>query len=120
VKRSIVVAAPWEPAQDTCLGIELLPAGPFWPIRSRKALDLSRTTVFGLFLGRAAVVGCFWGPVPSAARSTTGAGRRRGWTLSNVGPWAAGLVLLGVAQGFLTLALAWARARRSGMAMGLL
>jgi hypothetical protein len=101
VKRSVVVGAlgtaqslAWDPV-ITCRR--------FWPIRSRKALDLSRTTVFGLFSGAlllSAVLG------PSVGRAIDNRGGRGVLALSNL-VLAVGLVLLGVAQGFFTLALAW-------------
>ena len=70
--------------------------------------------MFGLFSGAlllSAVLG------PSVGRAIDNRGGRGVLALSNL-VLAAGLVLLGVAQGFLTLALAWA-ALGVGMAMGL-
>src|SRR5712675_924731 len=77
-------------------------------------LGLSRTIVFGLFSGAlllSAVLG------PSVGRAIDNRGGRGVLALSNL-VLAAGLVLLGTAQGFFTLALAWA-ALGVGMAMGL-
>ena len=79
-----------------------------------QGLDLSRTTVFGLFSGAlllSAVLG------PSVGRAIDDRGGRGVLTLSNL-VLAAGLVLLGLAQGFVTLALAWT-VLGVGMAMGL-
>ena len=99
---------------DARLGIELLPAGD--PGRSDRAaaLGLSRTTVLRAVLRRAAVVG---DAGPSVGRAIDNRGGRGVLALSNL-VLAAGLVLLGVAQGFFTLALAWA-VLGVGMAMGL-
>ena len=79
-----------------------------------QGLDLLRTTVFGLFSGAlllSAVLG------PSVGRAIDDRGGRGVLTLSNL-VLAAGLVLLGLAQGFVTLALAWT-VLGVGMAMGL-
>ena len=79
-----------------------------------QGLDLSRTTVFGLFSGAlllSAVLG------PSVGRAIDDRGGRGVLTLSNL-VLAAGLVLLGLAPGFVTLALAWT-GLGVGMAMGL-
>src|SRR5215472_18282854 len=67
-------------------------------------LGVSRTTVFGLFsasLLLSAVLG------PSVGRAIDNRGGRGVLALSNL-VLAAGLVLLGTAQGFVTLAVAWA------------
>jgi MFS family permease len=77
-------------------------------------LGLSRTTVFGLFSGAlllSAVLG------PAVGRAIDNRGGRGVLALSNL-VLATGLVLLGLAQGFVTLTLAWA-ALGVGMAMGL-
>jgi len=77
-----------------------------------QGLDLLRTTVFGLFSGAlllSAVLG------PSVGRAIDDRGGRGVLTLSNL-VLAAGLALLGLAQGFVTLALAWT-AFGVGMAM---
>jgi MFS family permease len=79
-----------------------------------QGFGLSRTTVFGLFSGAlllSAVLG------PSVGRAIDNRGGRGVLALSNL-VLATGLVLLGVAQGFSTLALAWA-VLGVGMAMGL-
>src|SRR5437588_5004094 len=79
-----------------------------------QGLGVSRTTVFGLFSGSlllSAVLG------PSVGRAIDNRGGRGVLALSNL-VLAAGLVLLGVAQGFSALALAWA-VLGVGMAMGL-
>jgi MFS family permease len=98
---------------DACLGIELLPPAILAdPIA--QGLGLSRTTVFGLFSGAlllSAVLG------PSVGRAIDNRGGRGVLALSNL-VLAAGLVLLGVAQGFYILALAWS-VLGVGMAMGL-
>src|SRR5690242_7174792 len=77
-------------------------------------LGLSRTTVFALFSG-ALLVSAVLGP--SVGRAIDNRGGRGVLPLSNL-VLAAGLVLLGVAQGLFTLALAWA-VLGVGMAMGL-
>jgi len=112
MKRAIVVAA-LGTAQTLAWGSSYyLPAILADPIA--QGLGLSRTTVFGLFSGAlllSAVLG------PSVGRAIDNRGGRGVLTLSNL-VLAAGLVLLGVAQGFFTLALAWA-VLGVGMAMGL-
>ena len=112
MKRSIVVAA-LGTAQTLAWGSSYyLPAILADPIA--QGVGLSRTTVFGLFSGAlllSAVLG------PSVGRAIDNRGGRGVLALSNL-VLAAGLVLLGVAQGFLTLALAWA-VLGIGMAMGL-
>jgi MFS family permease len=112
VKRSIVVAA-LGTAQTLAWGSSYyLPAILADPIA--QGLGLSRTTVFGVFSGAlllSAVLG------PSVGRAIDHRGGRGMLALSNL-VLAAGLVLLGVAQGFATLALAWA-VLGVGMAMGL-
>src|SRR5437764_906219 len=112
VKRSIVVAA-LGTAQTLAWGSSYyLPAILADPIA--QGLGLSRTTVFGLFSGAlllSAVLG------PSVGRAIDNRGGRGVLALSNL-VLATGLVLLGVAQGFSTLALAWA-VLGVGMAMGL-
>ena len=101
MKRPIVVAA-LGTAQTLAWGSSYyLPAILADPIA--QGLDLSRTTVFGLFssaLLLSAVLG------PSVGRAIDNRGGRGVLTLSNL-VLAAGLVLLGLAQGFVTLALAW-------------
>ena len=112
MKRSIVVAA-LGTAQTLAWGSSYyLPAILADPIA--QGLGLSRTTVFGLFSGAlllSAVLG------PAVGRAIDNRGGRGVLALSNL-VLATGLVLLGVAQGFLTLALAWATLG-VGMAMGL-
>src|SRR5947209_747015 len=112
VKRSIVVAA-LGTAQTLAWGSSYyLPAILADPIAH--GLGLSRTTVFGLFSGAlllSAVLG------PSVGRAIDNRGGRGVLALSNL-VLAAGLVLLGTAEGFSTLALAWA-VLGVGMAMGL-
>jgi len=112
VKRSIVVAA-LGTAQTLAWGSSYyLPAILADPIA--QGLGLSRTAVFGLFSGAlllSAVLG------PAVGRAIDNRGGRGVLALSNL-VLAAGLVLLGVAQGFFTLALAWA-VLGVGMAMGL-
>jgi len=75
---------------------------------------VSRTAVFGLFSG-ALVLSAVLGP--SVGRAIDNHGGRGVLTLSNL-VLAAGLVLLGTAQGFVTVAVAWA-VLGVGMAMGL-
>ena len=93
MKRSIVVAA-LGTAQTLAWGSSYyLPAILADPIA--QGLDLSRTTVFGLFSGAlllSAVLG------PSVGRAIDNRGGRGVLALSNL-VLAAGLVLLGVAQG---------------------
>jgi len=112
VKRSIVIAA-LGTAQTLAWGSSYyLPAILADPIA--QGLGLSRTAVFGLFSGAlllSAVLG------PAVGRAIDNRGGRGVLALSNL-VLAAGLVLLGVAQGFFTLALAWA-VLGVGMAMGL-
>ena len=112
MKRAVVVAA-LGTAQTLAWGSSYyLPAILADPIA--EALRVPRTTVFGLFSGAlllSAVLG------PSVGRATDNRGGRGVLTLSNL-VLAAGLVLLGIAQGFVTLAVAWA-ALGVGMAMGL-
>ena len=112
MKRPVVVAAIGT-AQTLAWGSSYyLPAILADPIA--QGLALSRTAVFGLFSGAlllSAVLG------PSVGRAIDNRGGRGVLTLSNL-VLAAGLVLLGTAQGFLTLAIAWAMLG-VGMAMGL-
>jgi len=112
MKRSVVVGA-LGTAQTLAWGSSYyLPAILADPIAH--GLGLSRTAVFGLFSGAlllSAVLG------PSVGRAIDNRGGRGVLALSNL-VLAAGLVLLGVAQGFVTLALAWA-VLGVGMAMGL-
>ena len=75
---------------------------------------MSRTAVVGLFSG-ALVLSAVLGP--SVGRAIDNHGGRGVLTLSNL-VLAAGLVLLGTAQGFVTVAVAWA-VLGVGMAMGL-
>src|SRR5271167_2805199 len=112
MRRSVVVGA-LGTAQTLAWGSSYyLPAILADPIAH--GLDLSRTTVFGLFSGAlllSAVLG------PAVGRAIDNRGGRGVLALSNL-VLATGLVLLGVAQGFATLALAWA-VLGVGMAMGL-
>ena len=112
MRRSIVVAA-LGTAQTLAWGSSYyLPAILADPIA--RGLGLSRTTVFGLFSGAlllSAVLG------PSVGRAIDNRGGRGVLALSNL-VLSAGLVLLGVAQGFFVLAMAWA-VLGIGMAMGL-
>jgi len=112
MKRPVVVAA-LGTAQTLAWGSSYyLPAILADPIA--QGLALSRTAVFGLFSGAlllSAVLG------PSVGRAIDNRGGRGVLTLSNL-VFAAGLVLLGTAQGFVTLAIAWA-VLGVGMAMGL-
>ena len=112
MRRSIVVGA-LGTAQTLAWGSSYyLPAILADPIAY--GLGLSRTTVFGLFSGAlllSAVLG------PSVGRAIDNHGGRGVLALSNL-VLATGLVLLGVAQGFCTLTLAWA-VLGVGMAMGL-
>src|SRR5437899_2433714 len=102
MKRSVVVGA-LGTAQTLAWGSSYyLPAILADPIA--QGLGLSRTTVFGLFSGAlllSAVLG------PSVGSAIDNRGGRGVLALSNL-VLATGLVLLGVAQGFFTLALAWA------------
>ena len=112
MKRSVVVGA-LGTAQMLAWGSSYyLPAILADPIAH--GLGLSRTTIFGIFSGAlllSAVLG------PAVGRAIDNRGGRGMLALSNL-VLAAGLVLLGVAQGFVTLALAWV-ALGVGMAMGL-
>ena len=112
MKRSIVVAALGTTQMLAWGSSYYLPAILADPIA--QGLGLSRTTVFGLFSGAlllSAVLG------PSVGGAIDNHGGRGVLTLSNL-VLAAGLVLLGTAQGFATLAIAWA-VLGVGMAMGL-
>jgi MFS family permease len=112
VRRSIIVAA-LGTAQTLAWGSSYyLPAILADPIA--EGLGLSRATVFGLFSGALLLSAVL---SPSVGRAIDNRGGRGVLALSNL-VLAAGLVLLGVAQGFLTLALAWA-VLGIGMAMGL-
>jgi MFS family permease len=112
MNRSVVVGA-LGTAQTLAWGSSYyLPAILADPIAH--GLGLSRTMFFGLFSGAlllSAVLG------PAVGRAIDNHGGRGILALSNL-VLAAGLVLLGLAQGFVTLALAWA-ALGVGMAMGL-
>jgi predicted MFS family arabinose efflux permease len=112
-KNRFIVVAALGTAQTLAWGSSYyLPAILADPIA--QGLGLSRTTVFGLFSGAlllSAVLG------PAVGRAIDNRGGRGVLALSNL-VLAAGLVLLGVAQGFFTLALAWA-VLGVGMAMGL-
>src|SRR3984957_10375467 len=112
MNRSVVVGA-LGTAQALAWGSSYyLPAILADPIAH--GLGVSRTTVFGLFSGAlllSAVLG------PAVGRAIDNRGGRGVLALSNL-VLATGLVLLGVAQGFVTLALAWA-VLGVGMAMGL-
>jgi MFS family permease len=112
VRRSIVAAALGTAQTLAWASSYYLPAILADPIA--RGLGLSRTTVFGLFSGAlllSAVLG------PSVGRAIDNRGGRGVLALSNL-VLAAGLVLLGTAQGFFVLALAWA-VLGVGMAMGL-
>src|ERR1700747_3394511 len=102
MKRSVVVGA-LGTAQTLAWGSSYyLPAILTDPIA--RGLGLSRTTIFGLFSGAlllSAVLG------PAVGRAIDIRGGRGVLALSNV-ILAAGLVLLGIAQGLLSLALDWA------------
>ena len=112
MKRSIVVAA-LGTAQTLAWGSSYyLPAILADPIA--QGLGLSRTTVFGLFSGALLLSAVLSPPV---GRAIDNWGGRGVLALSNL-VLAGGLVLLGVAQGFVTLAIAWA-VLGVGMAMGL-
>ena len=112
MRRSVVVGA-LGTAQTLAWGSSYyLPAILADPIA--QGLGLSRTTVFALFSGAlllSAVLG------PAVGRAIDNRGGRGVLALSNL-VLATGLVLLSVAQGFVTLALAWA-VLGVGMAMGL-
>jgi len=112
MKRSVVVGA-LGTAQTLAWGSSYyLPAILADPIAH--GLGLSRTMFFGFFSGAlllSAVLG------PAVGRAIDNHGGRGILALSNL-VLAAGLVLLGLAQGFVTLAVAWA-ALGVGMAMGL-
>jgi MFS family permease len=111
MKRAVVVGA-LGTAQTLAWGSSYyLPAILADPIA--QDLGLSRTTIFGLFsaaLLLSAVLG------PAVGRAIDNRGGRGVLALSNL-VLATGLVLLGVAQGFVTLAVAWA-ALGVGVAMG--
>ena len=112
MKRSIVVAALGTEQTLAWGSSYYLPAILADPIA--QGLGLSRTTMFGLFSGAlllSAVLG------PPVGRAIDNRGGRGVLALSNL-VLAAGLVLLGVAQGFYILALAWA-VLGVGMATGL-
>jgi MFS family permease len=112
VKRSVVVGA-LGTAQTLAWGSSYyLPAILADPIA--RGVGVSRTTVFGLFSG-ALLLSALLGP--AVGRAIDNRGGRGVLTLSNL-VLATGLVLLGAAQGFATLALAWA-VLGVGMAMGL-
>ena len=112
MERSIVVVT-LGTAQTLAWGSSYyLPAILADPIA--QGLGLSRTAVFGLFSGAlllSAVLG------PSVGRAIDNRGGRGVLTFSNL-VLAAALVLLGTAQGFVTLAMAWA-VLGVGIAMGL-
>jgi MFS family permease len=112
VKRFVVIGA-LGTAQTLAWGSSYyLPAILGDPIAH--GLGLSRTTVFGLFSG-ALLLSAALGP--SVGRAIDNRGGRGVLALSNL-VLAAGLVLLGVAQGLFSLALAWA-VLGVGMATGL-
>jgi MFS family permease len=112
MKRSVVVAA-LGTAQTLAWGSSYyLPAILADPIAA--GLDLSRTVVFGIFSG-ALLVSAFLGP--TVGRVIDQHGGRGVLAFSNL-ILAAGLVLLGTAQGIVTLTIAWAF-MGVGMAMGL-
>ena len=112
MKRSIVIAA-LGTSQTLAWGSSYyLPAILADPIA--QAVGVSRTTIFALFSG-ALLVSAVLGP--SVGRAIDNRGGRDVLALSNL-VLAAGLVLLGVAQGVFILALAWA-VLGVGMAMGL-
>src|SRR6201982_946784 len=112
MKRPVVVAA-LGTAQTLAWGSSYyLPAILADPIA--QGLELSRTAVFGLFSGALVLSAGLGASVGGAIGNRGGRGVL---ALSNL-VLAAGLVLLGVAQGFFSLALAWA-VLGVGMAMGL-
>jgi len=112
MRRSIVVGA-LGTAQTLAWGSSYyLPAILADPIA--RGVGLSRTAIFGLFSG-ALLLSALLGP--SVGRAIDNRGGRGVLALSNL-ILAAGLVLLAVAEGFGTLALAWS-VLGVGMAMGL-
>jgi len=112
MKRSIVVGA-LGTAQMLAWGSSYyLPAILGDPIA--QGLGLSRNAVFGLFSGALLLSGVLG---PTVGRAIDNRGGRGVLALSNL-VLAAGLVLLGTAQEFVTLAVAWT-ALGVGMAMGL-
>jgi MFS family permease len=112
MNRPVVVAA-LGTAQTLAWGSSYyLPAILADPIA--QGVGVSRTGVFGLFSG-ALLLSAMLGP--SVGRAIDNRGGRGVLTLSNL-VLAAGLVLLGAAQGFVTLTIAWA-VLGIGMAMGL-
>jgi predicted MFS family arabinose efflux permease len=112
VRRTVVVAA-LGAAQTLAWGSSYyLPAILADPIAA--GLDLSRTIVFGIFSG-SLLISAFLGP--AVGRVIDQHGGRGVLAISNV-VLAAGLMLLGTAQGIVTLTIAWAFLG-IGMAMGL-
>ena len=112
MKRPVVVAA-LGTAQTLAWGSSYyLPAILGDPIA--QGLGLSRNAVFGLFSGALLLSGVLG---PTVGRAIDNRGGRGVLALSNL-VLAAGLVLLGTAQEFVTLAVAWT-ALGVGMAMGL-
>jgi MFS family permease len=112
MRRSVVVGA-LGTAQTLAWGSSYyLPAILADPIA--RGVGLSRTAIFGLF-SAALLLSALLGP--SVGRAIDNHGGRGVLALSNL-ILAAGLVLLGVAKGFGTLALAWS-VLGVGMAMGL-
>jgi MFS family permease len=112
VKRSIVVAALGTAPTLAWGSSYYLPAILADPIAAN--LRLSRTAVFGVFSG-ALLVSALLGP--TVGRAIDQHGGRGVLAISNL-VLAAGLVLLGTAQGILTLTIAWTFLG-VGMAMGL-
>jgi MFS family permease len=110
--RGIVVAAIEATQTLAWASSYYLPAVLADPIA--QGLSLSRMTVFGLFSG-ALLLSALLGP--AVGRAIDKHGGRGVLALSNL-VFAAGLVLLGLTQGFAVLALAWV-ALGVGMAMGL-
>src|ERR1700730_13617461 len=101
MKRSVVVGA-LGMAQTLAWGSSYyLPAILADPIAH--GLGLSRTIVFGLFSGALLLSAVL---SPSVGRAIDNRGGRSVLALSNL-VLATGLVLLGLAQGFVPLALAW-------------
>ena len=112
MKRSVVVAALGTAQTLAWASSYYLPAILADPIA--EGLGLSRTVVFGIFSG-ALLVSAFLGP--AVGRAIDQHGGREVLAISNL-VLAVGLVLLGMAQGIATLAIAWAFLG-VGMAMGL-
>jgi MFS family permease len=112
MKRSVVVAALGTAQTLAWASSYYLPAILADPIA--EGLGLSRTVVFGIFSG-SLLVSAFLGP--AVGRAIDQHGGRGVLAISNL-VLGVGLVLLGMAQGIATLAIAWAFLG-VGMAMGL-